>query len=196
MRLYRRLRRLHGVSRASVKPSAIETFERVYPFGWLGILSETPPVSHELIYSNHRQRLCAVYHALDAPQPLLCPVQSRRIMSINGRTRDSGDELKRRLDQEAADNLVTGPSIEKEHRAVAKLCRRTDAVRAPVPGRRRRPHRAADGAKGLNLAASDVHYLSDTLREYYDEKSSAGIDGYSQKALGAGSGKRCDSRGG
>ena len=68
----------HGVSRASVKPSAIQTYERIYPFGWLGILSETPPVSPELIYVQPRARICALHHALDAPQPLLRAVPARR----------------------------------------------------------------------------------------------------------------------
>ena len=96
------------------------------------------------------------------------------------------DELKRRLDQEAADNLVTGPSIEK---SIAPL---RSFVAEPM--RFGRMFLAGDaahivpptGAKGLNLAASDVHYLSQALREYYDEKSSAGIDGYSAKGAGAG----------
>ena len=173
----------HGVSRASVKPSAIQTFERVYPFGWLGILSETPPVSHELIYSNHARGICAVHHALDPPQPLLRAMPARRrYRAMAGRTllgrTEAPDWTRRRLDE-----LVTGPSIEK---SIAPL---RSFVAEPM--RFGRMFLAGDachivpptGAKGLNLAASDVHYLSHAFREYYDEKSSAGIDGYSAKAL-------------
>jgi p-hydroxybenzoate 3-monooxygenase len=172
----------HGVSRASVKPSAIETFERVYPFGWLGVLSETPPVSHELIYSNHARgfALCTMRSTRRSRYYVQCSLDDH----IDQWTDDRfWDELKRRLDQEAADHLVTGPSIEK---SIAPL---RSFVAEPM--RFGRMFLAGDaahivpptGAKGLNLAASDVHYLSQALREYYDEKSIAGIDGYSQKAL-------------
>jgi p-hydroxybenzoate 3-monooxygenase len=172
----------HGVSRASVKPSAIETFERVYPFGWLGILSETPPVSDELIYSNHARgfALCTMRSRHRSRYYLQCPLDDR----IDQWPDDKfWDELKRRLDQEAADNLVTGPSIEK---SIAPL---RSFVAEPM--RFGRMFLAGDaahivpptGAKGLNLAASDVHYLSRALREYYDERSTAGIDGYSERAL-------------
>jgi p-hydroxybenzoate 3-monooxygenase len=172
----------HGVSRASVKPSAIETFERVYPFGWLGILSETPPVSHELIYSNHARgfALCTMRSTHRSRYYVQCSLDDHINQWSDERF---WDELKRRLDQEAADNLITGPSIEKsiaplrsfvaEPMRFGRLFLAGDAAHIVPP----------TGAKGLNLAASDVHYLSEALREYYDEKSSAGIDGYSQKAL-------------
>jgi p-hydroxybenzoate 3-monooxygenase len=172
----------HGVSRASVKPSAIETFERVYPFGWLGILSETPPVSHELIYSNHARgfALCTMRSTHRSRYYVQCSLDDHIDQWPDQRF---WDELKRRLDQEAADNLVTGPSIEK---SIAPL---RSFVAEPM--RFGRMFLAGDaahivpptGAKGLNLAASDVHYLSVALREYYDEKSTAGIDGYSTTAL-------------
>jgi p-hydroxybenzoate 3-monooxygenase len=172
----------HGVSRASVKPSAIETFERVYPFGWLGILSETPPVSHELIYSNHARgfALCTMRSMRRSRYYLQCPLDDRVEDWSDDRF---WDELKRRLDQKAADSLVTGPSIEK---SIAPL---RSFVAEPM--RFGRMFLAGDaahivpptGAKGLNLAASDAHYLAVALREYYDEKSSAGIDNYSAKAL-------------
>jgi len=172
----------HGVSRASVKPSAIRTFERVYPFGWLGILSETPPVSHELIYTNHARgfSLCTMRSTHRSRYYLQCSLDDHIDQWPDDRF---WDELKRRLDQRAVDNLVTGPSIEK---SIAPL---RSFVAEPM--RFGRMFLAGDaahivpptGAKGLNLAASDVHYLSHALREYYDEKSSAGIDGYSQKAL-------------
>src|ERR1700694_1803593 len=172
----------HGISRASVKPSAIETFERIYPFGWLGILSETPPVSPELIYSNHPRgfALCT----MRSMRRSRCYVQCNLDDHIDQWPDDRfWDELKRRLDQEAADKLVTGPSIEK---SIAPL---RSFVAEPM--RFGRMFLAGDaahivpptGAKGLNLAASDVHFLSHALREYYDEKSSAGIGFYSEKAL-------------
>jgi p-hydroxybenzoate 3-monooxygenase len=172
----------HGVSRASVKPSAIETFERVYPFGWLGILSETPPVSPELIYTNHARgfALCTMRSMHRSRYYVQCSLDDHVDQWPDERF---WDELKRRLDQEAVDNLVTGPSIEK---SIAPL---RSFVAEPM--RFGRMFLAGDaahivpptGAKGLNLAASDVHYLSQALREYYDEKSSAGIDGYSARAL-------------
>ena len=102
----------HGISRASVKPQAIETFERVYPFGWLGILSETPPVSHELIYSNHARgfALCTMRSTHRSRYYVQCPLDDHIDQWPDDRF---WDELKRRLDQKAVDHLVTGPSIEK-----------------------------------------------------------------------------------
>jgi p-hydroxybenzoate 3-monooxygenase len=172
----------HGVSRASVKPQAIETFERVYPFGWLGILSETPPVSPELIYSNHARgfALCSQRSTHRSRYYVQCPLDDHIDQWPDDRF---WDELKRRLDQEAADKLVTGPSIEK---SIAPL---RSFVAEPM--RFGRMFLAGDaahivpptGAKGLNLAASDAHYLALALREYYDEKSADGIDAYSGRAL-------------
>jgi p-hydroxybenzoate 3-monooxygenase len=172
----------HGISRASVKPGAIETFERVYPFGWLGILSETPPASHELIYSNHARgfALCTMRSMHRSRHYVQCSLDDKIEQWPDDRF---WDELKRRLDRKAADSLVTGPSIEK---SIAPL---RSFVAEPM--RFGRMFLAGDaahivpptGAKGLNLAASDAHYLAVSLREYYDEKSSAGIDDYSAKAL-------------
>src|SRR6201999_1828936 len=172
----------HGVSRASVKPEAIETFERIYPFGWLGILSETPPVSHELIYSNHARgfALCTMRSTKRSRYYVQCPLDDHVDQWPDDRF---WDELKRRLDRKAADSLITGPSIEK---SIAPL---RSFVAEPM--RFGRMFLAGDaahivpptGAKGLNLAASDAHYLANAFREYYDEKSSAAIDHYSQTAL-------------
>jgi p-hydroxybenzoate 3-monooxygenase len=172
----------HGVSRASVKPSAIETFERVYPFGWLGILSETPPVSRELIYSNHERgfALCTMRSMHRSRHYLQCALDDR----IENWSDDRfWDELKKRLDQKAAESLITGPSIEKsiaplrsfvaEPMRFGRMLLAGDAAHIVPP----------TGAKGLNLAASDAHYLATALREYYDENSSAGIDHYSTTAL-------------
>jgi p-hydroxybenzoate 3-monooxygenase len=172
----------HGVSRASITPPAIETFERIYPFGWLGILSETPPVSHELIYSNHPRgfALCTMRSMKRSRHYVQCSLDDKVEQWPDDRF---WDELKRRLDEEAADRLVTGPSIEK---SIAPL---RSFVAEPM--RFGRMFLAGDaahivpptGAKGLNLAASDALYLSEALRDYYDEKSSAGIDAYSERAL-------------
>jgi p-hydroxybenzoate 3-monooxygenase len=172
----------HGISRQSVPESAIRTFERVYPFGWLGILSETPPVSHELIYTNHERgfSLCTMRSMHRSRYYLQCSMEDHIDQWPDDRF---WDELKRRLDRKAADNLVTGPSIEKsiaplrsfvaEPMRFGRLFLAGDAAHIVPP----------TGAKGLNLAASDVHYLSQALREFYDEKSSAGIDAYSATAL-------------
>ena len=172
----------HGVSRASVKPSAIKTYERIYPFGWLGLLSDTPPVSNELIYVSHERgfALCTMRSTRRSRYYVQCPLDDRVEAWSDERF---WDELKRRLDQKAVDSLVTGPSLEK---SIAPL---RSFVAEPM--RFGRMFLAGDsahnvpptGAKGLNLAASDVHYLSQAFREYYDEKSTAGIDGYSGRAL-------------
>lgn len=172
----------HGVSRNSVKPEAVTTFERIYPFGWLGILSDTPPVSPELIYSNHARgfALCTMRSTQRSRYYVQCPLDDDVAQWPDERF---WDELKRRLDQKAVDELVTGPSIEK---SIAPL---RSFVAEPM--RFGRMFLAGDashivpptGAKGLNLAASDVHYLSHAFREFYDEKSAAGIDGYSARAL-------------
>jgi p-hydroxybenzoate 3-monooxygenase len=172
----------HGISRQSVPQTAIQTFERVYPFGWLGILSETPPVSHELIYNNHERgfALCTMRSMHRSRYYLQCSMEDH----IDQWPDDKfWEELKRRLDPKAVDNLITGPSIEKsiaplrsfvaEPMRFGKMFLAGDAAHIVPP----------TGAKGLNLAASDVHYLSQALREFYAEKSSAGIGAYSQKAL-------------
>jgi p-hydroxybenzoate 3-monooxygenase len=172
----------HGVSRHSVPPAAIETFERIYPFGWLGVLSDTPPVSPELIYANHARgfALCSMRSPRRSRYYVQCSLEDKVEQWPDDRF---WDELKLRLDQEAVDNLVTGPSIEKsiaplrsfvaEPMRFGRLFLAGDAAHIVPP----------TGAKGLNLAASDVHYLSQGLREYYLEKSAAGIDAYSTKAL-------------
>ncbi len=173
----------HGISRQSVRPDALKIFERVYPFGWLGLLSETPPVSPELIYTNHERgfALCSMRSAHRSRYYLQCTLDDH----IDNWSDDKfWDELKRRLDPEAAGHLVTGPSIEKsiaplrsfvaEPMRFGTLFLAGDAAHIVPP----------TGAKGLNLAASDVHYLSKALREFYTDKSAAGIDDYSRRALG------------
>ena len=172
----------HGVSRQSIKPDALKTFERVYPFGWLGLLSETTPVSPELIYNNHERgfALCSMRSAHRSRYYLQCKLDDH----VDNWPDDKfWDELKRRLDREAVDHLVTGPSIEKsiaplrsfvaEPMRFGRLFLAGDAAHIVPP----------TGAKGLNLTASDVHYLAIALREFYAEKSAAGIDDYSRRAL-------------
>jgi len=172
----------HGVSRQSVPTGAIQEFERVYPFGWLGILSDTPPVSHELIYVRHARgfALCSMRSPVRSRYYVQCRLDDHVDQWSDDRF---WDELRGRLDPEAADSLVTGPSIEKsiaplrsfvaEPMRFGRLFLAGDAAHIVPP----------TGAKGLNLAASDIHYLSQAFREFYGERSSAGIDAYSAKAL-------------
>ncbi|WP_119153330.1 4-hydroxybenzoate 3-monooxygenase [Caldimonas tepidiphila] len=172
----------HGVCRASVPADRIQTFERVYPFGWLGILADTPPVSDELIYSNHERgfALCSMRSHTRSRHYVQVPLTDK-VESWSDEA--FWDELRRRLDPEAAESLVTGPSIEK---SIAPL---RSFVAEPM--RFGRMFLAGDaahivpptGAKGLNLAASDVRYLSRAFVEYYRDKTEAGIDDYSRKAL-------------
>jgi p-hydroxybenzoate 3-monooxygenase len=172
----------HGVTRKSVPEKAITHHERVYPFGWLGLLSETPPVSPELIYANHERgfALCSMRSMTRSRYYVQC--------SLEERIEDWSDErfweeLTRRLDAEAVAKLVTGASIEKsiaplrsfvaEPMRFGSLFLAGDAAHIVPP----------TGAKGLNLAASDVFYLTRAFADYYREKSKAGLDAYSATAL-------------
>ncbi len=172
----------HGVCRASAPRNAIKEFEKVYPFGWLGLLSDTPPVHEELIYVNSPRgfALCSQRSKTRSRYYLQVPLTDK----IEEWTDEAfWQELKLRLDPQAAANLVTGPSIEK---SIAPL---RSFVTEPL--RFGRMFLAGDaghivpptGAKGLNLAATDVKYLFDGLVEYYQEGSEAGIDRYSELAL-------------
>jgi len=171
----------HGVCRQSVPPAAIQTFERVYPFGWLGVLSDTPPVSEELIYVCHERgfALCSMRSPTRSRYYLQCSLAERVEEWPDERF---WDELRRRLDPQAVRDLVTGPSIEKsiaplrsfvaEPMRFGRLFLAGDAAHIVPP----------TGAKGLNLAASDVHYLSEALVNHY-RGSDTGLDGYSERAL-------------
>ena len=172
----------HGVCRASAPRNAIKEFEKVYPFGWLGLLSDTPPVHEELIYVNSPRgfALCSQRSKTRSRYYLQVPLTDK----IEEWTDEAfWQELKLRLDPEAAANLVTGPSIEK---SIAPL---RSFITEPL--RFGRMFLAGDaghivpptGAKGLNLAATDVKYLFDGLVEYYQDGSEAGIDRYSELAL-------------
>jgi p-hydroxybenzoate 3-monooxygenase len=172
----------HGVCRQSVPQTAIKTFERVYPFGWLGILSETPPVSDELIYVNHERgfALCSMRSRSRSRYYLQCALDEKIEEWPDQRF---WDELRLRLDPTAAAQLVTGPAIEK---SIAPL---RSFVAEPM--RFRRLFLAGDaahivpptGAKGLNLAASDIHYLSTALIDYYASGKTMELDAYSANCL-------------
>jgi p-hydroxybenzoate 3-monooxygenase len=172
----------HGVSRQSLPAAALRVFERVYPFGWLGLMADLPPVNDELIYARHSRgfALCS----------MRSPARSRYYVQVDASEHAEDwsddqfwDELRRRLPEATAARVTTGPSIEKSVAALRSfvaepmrfgqlfLC--GDAAHIVPP----------TGAKGLNLAASDVHYLFDALREFYEEKSAAGLDAYSTRAL-------------
>ena len=172
----------HGVSRKTIPLDVRREYEKVYPFGWLGILSETPPVNHELIYANSPRgfALCSMRNENLSRYYIQC--------SLSDKPEDWSDEafwqeLKRRIPADQAETLVTGPSIEKsiaplrsfvtEPMRWGRLFLCGDAAHIVPP----------TGAKGLNTAASDVHYLFNGLRDYYENNSTDGIDSYSEKAL-------------
>lgn len=172
----------HGVCRASVPASAIRNFERVYPFGWLGVLSDTRPVSEELIYVNHERgfALCSMRSKTRSRYYVQCSLSETVEQWPDARF---WDELRARMDPATAATLITGPSIEKsiaplrsfvaEPMRFGSMFLAGDAAHIVPP----------TGAKGLNLAASDIHYLSNALIEYYASKKSAELDEYSARAL-------------
>jgi p-hydroxybenzoate 3-monooxygenase len=172
----------HGISRQSVPEHAITTFERVYPFGWLGVLADVPPVSSELIYANHERgfALCSMRSTSRSRYYIQCESSAH----VEDWPDDVfWDELRRRLNKAAAAHLTTGPSIEKsiaplrsfvaEPMRFGRLLLAGDAAHIVPP----------TGAKGLNLAASDVHYLAEALIEHYCGNSGKGLDSYSARAL-------------
>ncbi len=172
----------HGVSRQTIPLDVRREYEKVYPFGWLGVLSETPPVHEELIYSSSSRgfALCSMRNESLSRYYIQC--------SLSDKPEDWSDasfwaELKRRIPREFADALVTGPSIEKsiaplrsfvtEPMRWGRLFLCGDAAHIVPP----------TGAKGLNTASSDVHYLYNALRDFYENGCTRGIDSYSQNAL-------------
>lgn len=172
----------HGVSRRSVPEKALTTFERIYPFGWLGVLVDRPPVAHELIYAHHERgfALCSQRSNTRSRYYVQLPTDERVEDWSDTRF---WDELRIRLNPETAEALKTGPSIEKsiaplrsfvaEPLRFGRLFLAGDAAHIVPP----------TGAKGLNLAMSDVATLADALIEAVLEHSSAGIDAYSTKVL-------------
>ena len=172
----------HGVSHTVIPATVGRTYERVYPFGWLGVLSETPPVDHELIYAHSPRgfALCSMRHEMLSRYYVQCPLGDRVEEWSDGRF---WDELRARLPAEAADRLVTGPSIEKSitplRSFVAEPLRHGRLFLAGDAGHVVPP----TGAKGLNLAVSDIHYLSAALIDALGGGSTAGLDEYEDRAL-------------
>lgn len=172
----------HGVCRKSVPEAAITTFEKIYPFGWLGILADVEPVSHELVYAHHERgfALCSMRSRSRSRYYIQCGLDERVEDWSDDRF---WDEIRRRLPDHHAQALKTAPSFEKtiaplrsfvaEPMRFGRMFLVGDAAHIVPP----------TGAKGLNLASSDVHYLFEGLREFYGEASSAGIDDYSRRAL-------------
>lgn len=172
----------HGVSRQTIPLSVRKEYEKLYPFGWLGVLSETPPVHEELIYASSERgfALCSMRNENLSRYYIQCSLSD----SPDDWTDDAfWEELKRRIPAEAAENLITGPTIEKsiaplrsfvtEPMRWGRLFLCGDAAHIVPP----------TGAKGLNTAASDIHYLYTGLVQFYQSGDSAGIDSYSDKAL-------------
>jgi p-hydroxybenzoate 3-monooxygenase len=172
----------HGVSRKSIPKDVLREYEKVYPFGWLGVLSRTKPVSPELIYARHERgfALCSLRSQVLSRYYIQVPLADK--------VEDWSDdafwaELKRRLPAEVAARMVTGPSIEKsiaplrsfvaEPMRWGKLFLAGDAAHIVPP----------TGARGLNSAASDIYYLYHALLDHYQKGDSAGLDNYSAKAL-------------
>ena len=172
----------HGISRSSIPSSVLREFEQVYAFGWIGVLSRTPPVSPELIYASHERgfALCSMRSPTLSRYYLQCPAQDLPEQWTDERF---WEELKRRLPEATGDDLVTGPSVEKsvapmrsyvaEPLRYGRLFLVGDAAHIVPP----------TGAKGLNLAASDVHYLWHALVDYYRRNDDAGLQNYSENAL-------------
>jgi p-hydroxybenzoate 3-monooxygenase len=172
----------HGVSRHAIPGSVRRTYEKAFPFAWIGLLADTVPVSDELIYINHEAgfSLCSMRSKTRSRYYIQCP--------LTDRVEDWSDdrfwsELSRRLPADRADSLETGPSLEKsvtplrsfvsEPMAYGRLYLAGDAAHIVPP----------TGAKGLNLAASDVHYLSEALVAYYGAGRTDLLDGYSATCL-------------
>jgi p-hydroxybenzoate 3-monooxygenase len=172
----------HGVSRQSIPPAALRTFERVYPFGWLGLLADVRPAWDELIYANSERGFALA--SLRSPTRVRCYIQCSLDDHVD-QWSDARfwDEFKRRIGGDVADRMMTGASIEKsiaplrsfvaEPMQFGRLFLAGDAAHIVPP----------TGAKGLNLAVSDVFYLCNALREHYIGKSSDALAQYSQRCL-------------
>jgi p-hydroxybenzoate 3-monooxygenase len=172
----------HGVCRQSIPQGALQTFERIYPFGWLGILADVPPANHELIYSNHARgfALCSMRSVTRSRYYVQCGLDEKLEAWPDARF---WDELRVRLPQDIAEQVITGPSIEKsiaplrsfvvEPMRFGQLFLVGDAAHIVPP----------TGAKGLNLAAADVRVLYQALVEYYRTSRTDLLDRYSDMAL-------------
>lgn len=172
----------HGPSRKAIPESVGRHYERVYPFGWLGILADVPPCNEELIYANHERgfALASMRSATRSRYYIQVPIDEKLEDWPDERL---WDELEVRLGPEVAPHITRGPALEKsiaplrsfvfEPMRHGSLFLAGDSAHIVPP----------TGAKGLNLAASDVAYLSDALIRYFANKSSDGIDSYSARAL-------------
>jgi p-hydroxybenzoate 3-monooxygenase len=172
----------HGVCVRSVPQGALQTFERIYPFGWLGILADVPPASHELVYSNHARgfALCSMRSSTRSRYYVQCGLDDKLDAWPDVRF---WDELRLRLPEDIAQSVVIGPSIEK---SIAPL--RSFVVEPLRFGRLFLVGDAAHivpptGAKGLNLAAADVRVLYQALVEYYRTSATTLLERYSETAL-------------
>lgn len=172
----------HGPSRRAVPASAAREFERVYPFGWLGILADVPPCHEELIYANHERGFAlASMRSMTRSRYYIDVTLSEKIEEWPDER--IWDELAIRLGPDVASKIVRGPAIEKsiaplrsyvfEPMQFGSLLLCGDAAHIVPP----------TGAKGLNLAASDVAYASEALAGYFKRGDKDGIVGYSDKAL-------------
>jgi p-hydroxybenzoate 3-monooxygenase len=174
----------HGVSRASAPEDSITEYERVFPFGWLGVLSDTPPVSPELIYASHERgfALCSMRSHTRSRYYIQCAIDEHIAAWPDHRF---WDELKARLPADAAAALVTGPSIEKsiaplrsfvaEPMRLGRMFLAGDAAHIVPP----------TGAKGLNLAAADAGLLAEALIAHYRDGEDEGLETYSEHRLRA-----------
>jgi p-hydroxybenzoate 3-monooxygenase len=172
----------HGVSRKSIPSDHLHQFEKVYPFGWLGILSDVPPVEEELIYANHQRgfALCSMRSTTRSRYYVQCSLDDS---ADNWTDQRFWDELRRRLPEDVADKVTTGHRLEMsiaplrsfvaEPMHWGNLFLAGDAAHIVPP----------TGAKGLNLAASDIYYLSRALISHYREKRNDFLDRYSELCL-------------
>ena len=172
----------HGVCRASVPQNAIKTYDKIYPFGWLGLLSDTPPVATEVVYGNDKRgfALCSMRSMTRSRYYIQCGLEDK----VEDWSDDAfWDELRRRLPEELAQAMVTGSSIEKsiaplrsfvaEPMRFGRLVLAGDAAHVVPP----------TGAKGLNLAMSDIHYLIESLMAFFADDDESALNDYSHKAL-------------
>ena len=172
----------HGVSRKSIPANVLKEYEKVYPFGWLGVLSRTKPVSPELIYAKHERgfALCSLRSQILSRYYIQVPLSD----SVEGWSDDAfWTELKCRLPKEVAEQLITGPTIEKsiaplrsyvaEPMRYGNLFLAGDAAHIVPP----------TGARGLNTAGSDIYYLYCGLVDFYKKNDATGLEQYSEKAL-------------
>lgn len=172
----------HGISRRSVPENAIRTYDKIYPFGWLGLLADTPPVAEEVVYANTERgfALCSMRSHTRSRYYIQCDLDDK----VENWSDDAfWDELRRRLPADMADAMQTGPSLEKsiaplrsfvaEPMCFGRLLLAGDAAHVVPP----------TGAKGLNLAASDIYYLFHAMQSFFADQDMAALPEYSKRAL-------------